>query len=92
MSAARPVIATDWGGPADYLDASCGILVEPESREALVAGFAEGLQRLLHAPELGRAMGESGRRKVEAVYDWDKKIDMMLGVYAEALDGQGAHG
>lgn len=35
MSLGLPVIATDWGGPADYLDATCGILVSPVPR----AGF-----------------------------------------------------
>ena len=28
MAMGKPVIATHWGGPADYLDATCGILVE----------------------------------------------------------------
>ncbi len=40
------VIATAWGGPADYLDQSCGILVDPVSEHALVVGFAEAMQRL----------------------------------------------
>lgn len=85
MSAGRPVIATRWGGPADYLDATCGVLVEPESREALERGFAEGMQRLMASPETCRRMGENGRRRVEEVYDWEKKIDLMLELYDEAL-------
>ncbi len=29
MALGKPVIATAWGGPLDYLDADCGILVQP---------------------------------------------------------------
>jgi glycosyltransferase involved in cell wall biosynthesis len=36
MAMEVPVIATAWGGPADYLDPSCGILVEPYSKESFV--------------------------------------------------------
>lgn len=85
MSVGRPVIATRWGGPADYLDPSCGILVEPTSREALIHGFTTAMQRLAHDPELCRAMGQKGREKVEQHYDWEKKVDTLLCLYREAL-------
>ncbi|MDQ6681579.1 MAG: glycosyltransferase, partial [Pseudomonadota bacterium] len=39
MAIGKPVIATNWGGPADYLDASCGILVAPAGREGLISGL-----------------------------------------------------
>jgi glycosyltransferase involved in cell wall biosynthesis len=35
-------VATAWGGPLDYLGDSCGILVQPNSREALIVGFVGG--------------------------------------------------
>ena len=37
MAVGIPVIATAWGGPTDYLDKSCEILVKPQSRESLIA-------------------------------------------------------
>ena len=84
MATGLPVIATDWGGPADYLDPSCGILVAPSSREALIRGLAEAMERLHLHPELRKTMGESGRRKVEAEYNWDAKVDRMLAIYRQA--------
>ncbi|MCK9988956.1 MAG: hypothetical protein AzoDbin1_05428, partial [Azoarcus sp.] len=33
-------------------------------------------------PERCRALGAAGRAKVEALYDWERKIDAMLAVYA----------
>lgn len=82
MACRLPVIATDWGGPADYLDDSCGVLVAPTSREALVEGFAAAMIRLASSPELRRAMGRAGRERVEREFDWERKVDHMLEVYA----------
>ena len=85
MAMEKPVIATNWGGPADYLDDRCGILVEPASREALVAGFATAMQRLLESPELCAEMGAAGRERLLREFDWDRKIAAMLDIYDLAL-------
>ena len=85
MSLAKPVIATAWGGPADYIDASCGILVEPRGRDELIRGFADAMQRLSTSPELRRELGNSGRQKILAQYDWDRKADRMLEFYEWAI-------
>ena len=85
MAMGRPVIATDWGGPADYLDGSSGVLVSPASREAMIAGFAVAMQRLMASPDLRASMGEAGRRRVEADFDWNAKVDSILKWYCVAL-------
>jgi glycosyltransferase involved in cell wall biosynthesis len=81
MATGLPVIATAWGGPADYLDASCGILVAPSSREELVDGLAQAMDRLHRDPDLRTAMGRSGRRKAEAEYDWSAKVERVLAIH-----------
>ena len=81
MSMGKPVIATAWGGPVDYLDASCGILVAPTDRDALVAGLRDALLRIARSPEERIAMGANGRRKVEREYDWDVKAEQILAQY-----------
>jgi glycosyltransferase involved in cell wall biosynthesis len=81
MAMGKPVIATCWGGPADYLDATCGILVEPQSYPALVTGFAEGMQKLIDSPELARSMGKAGHARVARDFDWQRKIDQMIRIY-----------
>jgi glycosyltransferase involved in cell wall biosynthesis len=81
MATAKPVIATRWGGPLDYLDSSCGILVAPHSYEALVTGFAQAMRKLIDHPDLAKAMGTAGRERAVRDFDWQRRIDAMLGIY-----------
>jgi glycosyltransferase involved in cell wall biosynthesis len=67
LACARPVVASNVGGIPEALDATCGVLIDPERDEA--AAFARALDRLLNQPELRARIGAEGRRKVEAGYD-----------------------
>ncbi len=90
MAMALPVIATDWGGPADYLDSSCGILIEPRSRPAMVEQLTAAMVRLSESPELRTRMGQAGRERVEQSFDWDAKVQRMLDIYREAVQRSSA--
>jgi glycosyltransferase involved in cell wall biosynthesis len=81
MGMGKPVIATRWGGPADYLDATCGILIEPQSYSGLVTGFAEAMQKLIDFPGLARSMGEAGCARAVRDFDWQRKIDQIIRIY-----------
>lgn len=81
MAMGLPVIATKWGGPADYLDTTCGILIEPTSREALVNGFTDAMLKLVHYPEWRSQMGRAGQERVRQHFDWERKIDRILEIY-----------
>lgn len=85
MATGLPVIAGDWGGPADYLDESCGLLVAPSPRESFAQRLADAIARLADEPELAQALGRAGRQKVEAEYDWTKKIDVMSRLYTQVV-------
>lgn len=89
MSMGKPVIATAWGGPLDYLDAGCGVLVAPESAERLTDGFAAAMVRLAASPAERERLGRAGRAKVQRDYDWEVKADRMLELYAAARRGAG---
>jgi glycogen synthase len=90
MALGKPVIATNWGGPADYLDASCGILVEPESSAALVEGFAAAMNRLIDSPALTKSMGAAGRERVVRDFDWQRKIDQVISIYSTLIERSNA--
>ena len=85
MAMGLPVIATAWGGPADYLDQSCGILVRPDSRESLIAGFASAMTMLAQSPTLRERLGQAGLARVRAQFDWEHKIDRTIDLYELAM-------
>jgi len=85
MAMERVVVATAWGGPLDYLDASCGVLVAPTNREALVAGFAAAIRRLATEPATRAALAAAGGRRCREQYDWTAKVATMLALYETAL-------
>jgi glycosyltransferase involved in cell wall biosynthesis len=84
MSLGKPVIATAWGGPLDYLDSSCGILVEPGSRLEIIDRFADAMAEMAGS-ELQRArMGRAGLDKIKREFDWEHKVDTMMALYRNA--------
>ena len=85
MAMGLPVISTRWGGPADYLDPSCGVLIELSDRPTLSQDLTRALVDLASHPERRRAMGEAGRAKVVEQYDWERKVDRVLSIYSDAI-------
>ena len=86
MAMEIPVIATAWGGPVDYLDSSCGILVEPSSKDAFVDNLALALIRLATRTRGNGAQWErAGRLKVIRDFDWEGKVDQMLEHYQSCV-------
>jgi glycosyltransferase involved in cell wall biosynthesis len=91
MATGLPVIASDWGGPTDYLNESCGILVKPTSREALIDGFAGAMLKLAKSPELRARLGDAGYERARAHFDWERKIDQILDCYELATQRRTPH-
>jgi glycosyltransferase involved in cell wall biosynthesis len=85
MAMGKPVIATAWGGPLDYLDDGCGVLIAPVGADAFIEGLADAMVRLAQAPDERDRMGRNGREKVRRVYDWDVKVDRMIGYYRQVM-------
>jgi glycosyltransferase involved in cell wall biosynthesis len=85
MALGLPVIASDWGGPADYLDPTCGILVHPSPRESFAARLATAIGQLAADPDQARRMGAAGKAKVRRDYNWNTKVDQMVALYDLAL-------
>lgn len=86
MATGTPVIAVAWGGPNDYLDETCGMLIPPLGAAAVVDGFTEGMKKLIASPQLCFELGSAARHKVEAAFDWEDKIDRVVEIYRRAID------
>lgn len=85
MALAKPVIAARWGGPADYLDDGCGVLIEPSSRSGLTKGLTQAMLLLARDKKGAIEMGQAGRNKVIQEYSWARKIDHIVRIYMDAL-------
>ena len=81
MAMSIPVIATKWGGPTDYLDSECGILIDPLSREYMVESLAKAMIALAESPERRQLMGVVARQRIESQFDWELKVDQMIEFY-----------
>lgn len=86
MAMRVPVVATGWGGPADYVDERCGVLVAPTNREALVDGFAHALTRMARQPAWRARLAQAAFDRCREEFDWDRKLDAMLAIYGEACE------
>jgi glycosyltransferase involved in cell wall biosynthesis len=87
MACAVPVIALDWGGPAEYINASCGILIPPSNEESIIRGFSEAQQLLANDRTMQADLGNAGRKRVEVHFDWNRKVERILGIYRCSIDG-----
>jgi glycosyltransferase involved in cell wall biosynthesis len=85
MASGKAVIAVRWGGPADILDDSCGILIEPRGPASLVADLEQAIVSLASDRNRCTTMGRAGRAKVLAEYTWPAKIDRLVEIYREAI-------
>ena len=87
MATGTPVIAVAWGGPKDYLDESCGMLIPPVDARAVINGFAAGMQMLIDKPQLRISLGAAARKKIEESFSWEEKVDRVVEIYRHAVDG-----
>ncbi|MGB3404170.1 MAG: glycosyltransferase family 4 protein [Microcoleaceae cyanobacterium] len=86
MATALPVIVTNWAGPAQVVDANCGILVDPDSPEQFIAGLAIAMIKLAENPQLRQQMGEYAKERLYRDYlNWDSKCDRIVEIFSETL-------
>ncbi len=84
MATARPVIATEHGGPCEIVvDGVTGLLVPPNDPDAL----ASAIRRVCDDPALAQAMGAAGRARVIERYSSTAYLAGVHRVYDEILPG-----
>jgi glycosyltransferase involved in cell wall biosynthesis len=85
MACARPVIALDFGGPGEIVNAAVGALLPMVSPEQVTADLATTLHDVFLDPDSWRRRGLAGRRLVERQYSWQAKITAAQGIYRDVL-------
>jgi glycosyltransferase involved in cell wall biosynthesis len=85
MASGIPVVAANWGGPADYITADTGILLDPATPELFTIELCDAILKVAKDEQMRTEMGRAGRRRVEALYDWRRKAEMLLDIYNDTL-------
>lgn len=76
------VVATDSGGPAEYVcDGETGLVVPPENRTALAAV----LRRLLQQPGLRQRLSAAARRHAEAELSYGRMVSDLIALYDDVI-------
>jgi glycosyltransferase involved in cell wall biosynthesis len=87
MSAGRPVICLDLGGPAEQITEQTGVKVAAKDPKQAVCDLAQAMTELGCDAELRQAMGEAGRARVRAEYLWERKAERLDALYASVIEG-----
>lgn len=85
MACGLPSIVADYGGPAELVDASCGILLPLKPRAELVLLLREAMEKLVSNPVLCQAMSKSGKDRVRSDFTWGAKATKIADIYKQVL-------
>jgi phosphatidylinositol alpha-1,6-mannosyltransferase len=84
---AKPVIAGRSGGiPDAVMDGTTGVLVNPTDPESVSRTLIE----IFRNPEMGRTLGENGRKWVKAEMNWDRAAREFAGTLQKLQPGEKA--
>ena len=86
MARGLPVIAVNWGGPADYITEETGFLIEPKSRDYMVEEFAKTIELLANQPALRYKIGVAAINRIKDHFLWSKKIKDITDIYQKVID------
>jgi glycosyltransferase involved in cell wall biosynthesis len=83
MACGVPVIAAAVGGLIDtVVDQVTGIHVPPRDPEAI----AVAIEQIVDQPEQAAQLGAAGRRRVSALYSWDRVASETARLYEKVLE------
>jgi glycosyltransferase involved in cell wall biosynthesis len=86
MAMSKPVIATNWGGPIDYIDNNTGVLVDLGSnKNEFINSLVYAINNMAKDPDKAKLMGANGSKRIKNEFDWSKKIDNMIEIYESVL-------
>jgi glycosyltransferase involved in cell wall biosynthesis len=86
-----PVVAVNYGGPAELVDEEVGRLVSADGPEQLTAGLVDTFRHIAQNPEQWRQRGQKGRQRAEKEYGWEVRMRSALAIYRRVLGEDKAH-
>jgi glycosyltransferase involved in cell wall biosynthesis len=86
-----PLVAVNYGGPAEIVDEEVGHLVSADGPEQLIAGLVETFRDVARNPEEWRLRGQKARQRAEKEYGWTARMNNALDIYRRVLGESEAH-
>ncbi|KPK84313.1 MAG: hypothetical protein AMJ81_05920, partial [Phycisphaerae bacterium SM23_33] len=83
MLAGKPVVSFDVDGAREVVDADTGVLLEPRD----VPGLKLAIETLARAPQLGARLGGAGRDRAAGIFDHERMVDRIEGLYGDLCRG-----
>lgn len=74
-------IATDWGGPSDYITPQTGFLIDPSEKHEFIRCLTQSMIELANSPEKAVALGRAARHHVETHYAWAAKAQKIIDIF-----------
>jgi len=87
MSAELPVICLDCGGPALSVSDQCGFRISVGSRRSIILGIRNSIGQYRDERSLVESHGCAARERIRKDYSWTGKIDRLLEIYGQVLEG-----
>jgi len=88
MAVGRPVIAVDFGGPAEIVDEGVGVKLPATGKDDVIKGLVTAFENLREQPEQWLLRGQEGRHRVEKNYSWAAKINTAIDFYRHLLEAR----
>lgn len=86
MQEGLPVITIDKGGMSEIINDECGIKIYPYSTKQVIDDLTKAIIKLSKSYELRTGMGARGKKRVEDVYLWSKKGEIIKDIYENILN------
>jgi len=88
MQNSLPVICLDRGGPGLSVNSNCGKLVVCGNRKETIKNLVEAVNFYLDYPEKLSEHGSNGSKRINDVYCWDQKVEIMVSLYKQIIAGK----
>ena len=85
MASGLPSIIVDYGGPAELVDRSSGILLKLEPKAKLVAALREAMESLVDNPYRCRQFALNAVSRVREEFTWSAKAEKISRIYHDIL-------
>lgn len=85
MAVGRPVIALNFGGPAEIVTDEVGQLLPMTNWQGVVNDLAACFENIVQQPERWQQRAQAARQVAENLYSWDSKVKQTIELYQKLI-------